>query len=1317
MRALVAKNGPVRRWFRRLRRGLEWIVLVTLLVVSGVVQLLQNLDAPRVKRHIVAWTEDKVGLAIDYDEGGVERYGVRFTNLRVKTPPSRDGQPAPDLLRVGLLQLRWQLGELLFSSLKFEELLIRDVQFTLSSDEHDSSLDRVLARLPSGKPPPAPTTTTTTTTPPPPPPTPTVRGPGPLERGFGVALERLRIEQVGVTIERWEAGKRVARTAVTGVTLDGALDALHGVKAELQLGTAEKPGEVRVLIERAGAPDRELVAAIDEHLQVRGGRILDRLHVRVVRQSLAPKLAKLDDLVRLEAAVQVDAKGASTRVRVAQLALLDGALRGDATLDLGEGPGGEPAPVVRTAEGHAALDRIALALVGIIGPVEAPGGRLDYHVRELSLAGVPQFAVGGSLGLELKLERLAMDAGTTRVRLGPTRLSLRGKPVHDRPLVVDGEAELRSLELRDGARLLVSGDGLSLDLDASTRTPNRLDDRLDGRVRLRGAHLAWASGAAGNADVTVRVEKLRVDRSAQLGVRAGLSVAGTVGQLDLPPRVRARGVGLSASLPLEQPPYALTLALPVVSLTLLGPHGETLVDGAATRVDVTVSNATPELTAPLRSRGKLDAKLALGPLGGTLTVDKAAPDRLTFATDLHTPSLELVRSFLPPSVAKDYQIPWARMSVTLGSKGSVTHLGPGAAPSIDEQTTLRVDRAAIAGKALDLGADRLLVTIRSHGDATRGSFDAQVAFEPLRIAARTLPKQSIAAQGSFDLSRPRLDLKLKGEGGDGLRGDLLLLVEWDAGKRTLHEHTQLRFDRLALVAPFLPPIVRDGLDWRQLTVELTTELSLRGLLRGWKGLTPLVEPLDKTRGDLQLDLTIGEAHWRTDTLRADVPKIVVHERTSLPDGTGPRRHELSTQLASAHVEVQGNRIELEGFDERASFETDGYGSLARSDGRLTLATKLAKLTQSVFPSYAIRDAQLATKVHGDFRGALELDEARFDNPGGGTLLTLAGGLDLTPRKQPAASARAAVRTLDDGALPGRRSVALRGALTQKLEALDGDPKALTARGTLELPFTVESGDLQLFRLAAALRPHGVHVELPARKLIVDGLDGDIPIEEELLVDPVLGTSLLGDERLGAYPRVRFSDYHPFLSDKTFVSATHVELGAFAVGPLAGNALVKRNLVAIEQLELGVRGGHATGQLLAEMRGPDTEIALRGNVTGLGSADGKERLDANAALTLAPGRLDAEGRVEFLRISPRLLGEVVDLIDPYRASVGLNRVRLALKLGYPKLVRLRFDQGFASLLIELGGLVRAVRIDEIRSIPVGPLLKRYLSPIVGGGDQP
>ena len=61
----------------------------------------------------------------------------------------------------------------------------------------------------------------------------------------------------------------------------------------------------------------------------------------------------------------------------------------------------------------------------------------------------------------------------------------------------------------------------------------------------------------------------------------------------------------------------------------------------------------------------------------------------------------------------------------------------------------------------------------------------------------------------------------------------------------------------------------------------------------------------------------------------------------------------------------------------------------------------------------------------------------------------------------------------------------------------------------------------------------------------------------------------------------------------------------------------------------------------------------------------------------------------------------DRVDP-----GSNRLRQALRIGFPRLVRLRLHDGFAGLDVEFGGLASLARIEGLRGIPIGPAAARY-----------
>jgi hypothetical protein len=72
-----------------------------------------------------------------------------------------------------------------------------------------------------------------------------------------------------------------------------------------------------------------------------------------------------------------------------------------------------------------------------------------------------------------------------------------------------------------------------------------------------------------------------------------------------------------------------------------------------------------------------------------------------------------------------------------------------------------------------------------------------------------------------------------------------------------------------------------------------------------------------------------------------------------------------------------------------------------------------------------------------------------------------------------------------------------------------------------------------------------------------------------------------------------------------------------------------------------------------------------------------------------------------------------VLDPFHESANANRVRQALALGYPKFVRFQLHDGAVDTKVELGGIAQLVRIDEIKAVPLGPILQKYVAPSLAG----
>jgi translocation and assembly module TamB len=258
-----------------------------------------------------------------------------------------------------------------------------------------------------------------------------------------------------------------------------------------------------------------------------------------------------------------------------------------------------------------------------------------------------------------------------------------------------------------------------------------------------------------------------------------------------------------------------------------------------------------------------------------------------------------------------------------------------------------------------------------------------------------------------------------------------------------------------------------------------------------------------------------------------------------------------------------------------------------------------------------------------------------------------------------------------------------------------------------MPFTVESGDLSTYRVVATAQFRDVMLELPDYGLLVDDLDALIPVEQELATYPKL--FIVPNRTANAMTQKRFFDLYPFSKRESFFTVDRLQLGQEMVGPLAANVQIVGSTVAVDQVHASYRGGYITGQVLADVGRDDPEVSFRGNITGVETTRGRGVLDANLAMTFVPTTLIVEGKAQVVSVSKDHLYEIIDVLDPYHEDEGLNRVRFGLKFGYPKYVRLNMDEGLMDAKIDLGGLAGAVRIDEIKGIPVTPFIEEYVQP--------
>jgi translocation and assembly module TamB len=268
-----------------------------------------------------------------------------------------------------------------------------------------------------------------------------------------------------------------------------------------------------------------------------------------------------------------------------------------------------------------------------------------------------------------------------------------------------------------------------------------------------------------------------------------------------------------------------------------------------------------------------------------------------------------------------------------------------------------------------------------------------------------------------------------------------------------------------------------------------------------------------------------------------------------------------------------------------------------------------------------------------------------------------------------------------------------------------------------IPFRLESGGLLGYRFVATLEANQVSFEQKNRSLVVERLNGVIPIVEEFALLPS-GLALGDGPRVSPLSDTRFFDVHPFLTGDDYVTVDSITFaGLQTLGPLAANVRIERTDFLVDQLQAGYRGGQIVGQARVAYRDGDPIVRLRVNVTGLRSGKGNDVFDANTALTFVPRAMTLDGKVQIVRASRGHLLDILDVLDPFHESANANRVRQGLALGYPKFVRFALHDGAVDTKVELGGLAQVLRIDEIKAVPLGPILQRYVAPALSVYLQP
>ncbi|HEY2514885.1 MAG TPA: hypothetical protein VGI39_28660 [Polyangiaceae bacterium] len=1239
------------------------VAVLVLVAVGATLVALHSLDRPWLKSRIQKAARESGGVEIDYASVSFALFsGLTLEGVVVRSPEEVRGF-APDLVRLGRVDVRWHLASLLGmgSGPMIDGLHVSDVALAVVEDENGrTSFDAI----PSSGPPPKPSE------------------PVPLSHQAANALRgkapvgEVVVSGVALALVQTVKGAVASRTELGGLGLAlKTATAAEGWTASASLGTAAKPLELDV--SRAqGDAKAAARAAVWLVLDASSSAAKAALDLRMVSQTFAPSVAA-DHWLHAEAALRFDPGAGKTLVTIDHTDAGDGAVNADASIELLD----HGDPIVKHAQGDLDAARLLGWLPAGLVPVTAAKAHVHVQVDALVAApAMPRLADGGSAVVDAELSKVTGDVGGP-LRVDEAKLSLHAEPgsAAEGGIAAKGAVALTGVKVASGGNE-VAADRLDLACDARQAK----DGAISGRVGVRFGRLNVEGPTpvvARDGDLQVDLGALRPNSGDPLATTGDVRVSLTAASIDVRSpgiSIVADGLRAKAHTRLDgHPPYALELDAPISHLRVLGKEGGALVD-APFRLETKIHDAFPDLPRPAASRAVAHVAVDLGNAKVALEATKAV-DAVDYALSFDAPSLGMARPFLPQALAG--RAPWDGMAVALRSNGHVQHLG-GGIPAIKETTELEVQRPAFD----DVSAKSIALKLQSDGDAVRHHADLDLRAQALVLQGETPSDDHLTLVADFDRDRRSAQVKLGTEG--RVTAKASASVSFDASKRALPYDLDLELAHLAPLRPFLAKVKGlEGLDLSEFALGLSSNGTVFGAVAdvGRDGTLKLEPHLTRTAGVVgKIDLKLSHLHWGKGDTAVLSPAFAWHADLGLE---GARRTVKSHLEAEAlHLDLGPHDVDLVGLRDDSTVAVSG--DLLDPESEVKEHTVITKVEQDYAPDYPVGDVDYALTAERARDGTVHVTDLKFANAAGGTTFGFSGNAEL------------------DG---GRRTLSIATKFGQDLTRLTRSPDRFAGKGTVELEANVSSPDLVLYRVRAAMKVHDVSVTMPKAGVDVRQASGEVPITVTVEAG-ANGVNLRPDEKRSPYSMLRFADQHPLLSRSGFLSVASIKTPMVSIAPLVGNLEIEQNVISLRQFEMGIRGGSITGQMGLDWDGPKSSIELHVRATGVQSSHG-EPFDGNIAVVVSAGDRTVEGRAEILRIGERHLLDLLDLQDPSHVDPAMNRIRTALLFGYPDHLRLVFDHGFASAKLELGGLARLVSIGELRGIPMGPLVDKFVTPIL------
>ncbi|MCL2776980.1 MAG: hypothetical protein FWD73_03175 [Polyangiaceae bacterium] len=954
-----------------------------------------------------------------------------------------------------------------------------------------------------------------------------------------------------------------------------------------------------------------------------------------------------------EARAHFDPAAQKTMITLDKTRLLDGIVTATALLDLPDHGG----PVLHHAEARVDVVRLLVLVPPEFVPVRASLAQGYFEVRadEIAVDALPQLSNGAKLAIDGDLEGV--------------------KIVRDVNVGVD--ADITALKIAAHAEPAPDR-GLTAHATIAFSAANATSGAPTGRV------------AAKNGKIELFARDLLVDQSDPFATRGEVTVTSTIGSIDLRSAgTRAIFDGFAArvhALSTGSVPLSLDADVRSALARLIDGSGRSLVN-VPLHIDAKLADVLPDKASPKASRGKAKVVASAGDAQIQLDATKSA-DAVDYTLDANARTLAAARPFLPKDVAQ--KLPVERMALAIRSRGRASGIAS-RAPSIEHHTEVRLARPSYD----DVSARAIALVVSSKGTAMHHDAKGNLRLEGLAaagVSASDDHDDHVAFSATLDRGVPKVFVHLDATG--RLRAKLSAAFGFDRARRALTYDVDGEVDELAPLAPFASKVsALDGVRLSRLEMALSARGALTGVVAGINrdgSLRFEPTPTRSAGGEGTIHLRAKNVAWKGADLSFSVPSIAIESNLH---GGGSKRT-IDSHVLAGELRVSSGiySYDIAGLNDTVSITLDGDLLDPEISSQQTLTVSVVK--QDIAPAYPVGDATMALALRRSRDGVVRVSNFEIKNGAGGTSFALKGAMDTTE---------------------DRRRLSLRGELHQDLARLSTAPGLLSASGNANVNLRVESPDFVIFRTVADVRIEGANIRLPASGVVVEDANGEVPITVSVRVSP-RGIRIMREDQDNPYSSLRYTDQHPLLSKSSFLSIRNLLTPQVSISPFVGNLQIEQNLFSLHQFEMGIRGGRVTGRCELDWNGAKSTLNMNVRADGVQSSHG-EPFTGNAALVVSAADHNIEGRVDVLQIGKRHLLDLLDLHDPFHADASVNKLRSAMRFGYPDKLRVSFNRGFASVHVTLGGLARFIRISDLRGIPIGPVLDQFIPPFVPSKDDP